>query len=71
MPRQRPQITNEEVIKFLSKYPDDAPVFCSISEVNLDEPEETQEFVLHEERKKCVAIETNGRSITFGFANES
>lgn len=67
MTRSRPQLTNGEVIRFLAKRPADAPVFCSISEVNIDEPEETQEFILDDMKRKCVTIESDGKSITFGY----
>lgn len=67
MIRNRPQITVGEAIKFLSQYSDKTPVFCSISEVNIDEPEETQEFIPDDEKKACVAIESDGKSLTFGY----
>ncbi len=71
MSRPRPQLTNAEVVKFLNKFPKDMPIYCSVSEINVDEPVETQEFILHEGRKKCVAVDCNTKSITFGFDNGS
>jgi len=65
--RPRRVITVGEVINFLSNYPDSTPVYCSVSEVNLDEPVETQEFILEEGKRKCVAVESNGRQIVFGY----
>ncbi|MCK4330907.1 hypothetical protein KAX02_13840 [candidate division WOR-3 bacterium] len=67
MIRSRPQITVAEVIRFLSKLPNDLLVFCSVSEVNIDEPEETQEFILDDEKRACVAMETDKKSLTFGY----
>lgn len=71
MPRLRPQLTLGQVIEFLGKYSDTLPVYCSTSVVNLDEPVETQEFILWDERSRCVAVECDGKSITFGFAREA
>jgi hypothetical protein len=68
--RQRPQLTIGEVMRFLSKYPEDMPVLCAISEVNLDEPVETQEFILEEEAKTCVAMATDGKTMVFGYVDE-
>ncbi len=52
----RPQLTNGELIDFLSKYPRDTKVSAALSEVNVDEPEETQEFILEEESTPVVAV---------------
>lgn len=67
MARPRPQLTLGQVVGFLKKYPDSLPIHCSTSVVNPDEPVETQEFILWDERSKCVAVECDGESITFGF----
>ena len=67
MKRKRPQITNGEVIKFLSEYPKDLPVYCAPSMLNIDEPEDTQEFIYDDDKTECVAIESDGKFITFGF----
>lgn len=55
--RKRPQLTVGELKRFLRKLNNDAPVFLAPSVVNIDEPKETQEFILDDEKIKCVAIE--------------
>ena len=69
MSRFRPQITVGEAIKFLNEYPDDLLIFCATSLVNIDEPEETQEFIEDDRKRPCVAIEGTRHNgyITFGF----
>lgn len=67
MERDRPQITNEELILFLQKQPKNVKIFCSVSLLSLDEPEETQEFIDWENRRACVAVEVSSDGITLGY----
>jgi len=64
---KRPQITVGEVVRFLSQYPKDLPIFCATSTVNVDESEEKQEFIEDDLKTPCVAIESDGKYVTFGF----
>lgn len=70
--KRRPQITADEVIKFLQACPRDLLVFCSESEYSEEEP---HELIYDEEKKSCTVIEITEscpgkRYITFGYANE-
>jgi hypothetical protein len=64
--RIRPQLKAKELAEFLLRDPD-ALVFASGSLLNLDEPEETQEFIDWEEKIKVVAVEHSYEGFTIGW----
>ena len=71
MKRPRPQLTVKELIDFISKYPDDTLVYSAPSEINIDEPIETQEYIFEEESVPVVAISYSViHEITIGFIKE-
>lgn len=62
---KRPQITVDELIKFLQDCPEGLPIFCSESDLN---EEDLCEFIHDEEKEPCVAIEITGNKyVTFGY----
>ena len=66
--RPRPQLTVGEVIDFMSQYPRSTLVSAAPSEVNLDEPVETQEFILSEVSTPVVAVDYGkSTNITIGY----
>ena len=65
--RPRKQLTIGELIEWLEEKPKDSLLFCAPSEVNLDEPIMTQEFIVEEARKPCVVVESTTGQITFGY----
>jgi len=65
--RKRPQLTVGEVVDHLSKCDRNLPLFCAASLLNLDEPEETQEFIDDNSRMECVAVEFSSAYATIGF----
>ena len=63
MDRFRKMMKAKEIAEFLMEHPD-YPVYASVSLVNEDEPKETQEFIINEERTKVVAVERGKDPIT-------
>ena len=73
--RKRPTLTVKEVIDCLSKFPSEADVYLAPSVINEDEPKETQEFILDEDKLPCVAIEgvypwESAKIVTIGYADK-
>ena len=73
--RKRPALTVRELRIYLGRLNPNAKVYLAPSIVNLDEPEETQEFICDEHKKKCVAIEATvplikTKYVTLGFASK-
>ena len=72
--RNRPALTVRKLRNYLRKINPGAEVYIAPSIVNLDEPEETQEFILGE-GVKCVAIESTvplitTQRVTLGWASD-
>lgn len=67
--KNRPQITVGELFAFIEKYgiSNKTLLYCAPSEMNIDEPEETQEFILDEEKRKCVAVQLCLGEVTIGY----
>jgi hypothetical protein len=73
--RKRPTLTVKELVKYLKKVNPDAKVYLAPAVVNFDEPEATQEFILHEEKIKCVCFEHAmpsmiAKEVVFGWASK-
>lgn len=73
MARDRKPITVKELREYLTQFPDDLQIMVAPSVTDPDEPEETQEFIMQEDEKPLVAIESTGSttktSITLGYAD--
>lgn len=69
MIRNRPQLTVGELIDFILKLPKETLVYSAPSMINLDEPEETQEFI-DLEHAPVVAIESCDGEFTMGYIDE-
>jgi len=72
MNRIRPQLTAGEIIDFISKYPRDTLVSAGPSLLNLDEPVETQEFIMEDEAIPVVSVSySNPYKIVVGWEDKS
>ena len=69
MMRNRPQLTIGELIDFMSKYPRNTLVYSAPSIINVDEPEETQEFI-EMEHTPVVAVEHSVGELTIGYIGD-
>ena len=58
-------LTIGEVIDHLSKYNSDIPLFIAPSLTSED-----QEFVIDDEKKKCVVIEINQHEVVMGYGRD-
>lgn len=67
---RRPQITVGELVNHLLKADQSIPVYVAPSDINYDEPEETQEFIADDEKIECVSLEFCSSYATIGWRRE-
>ena len=69
MARNRRQLTLGVLRAFTAGWPDDTPLAAGESEVNPDEPKETQEFIVDDTVTPIVALDNGGgrRELRLGY----